>query len=102
MAGVFATGNVLRAVESSGFAACEGGGASGRASSLPLLQPSVRVAADFARARLCLRHGGHVVWQSRRTRLLRQRRIHLDLTPLARHDGDGAAISLGIQPASFS
>jgi thioredoxin reductase len=141
MAGLFATGNVLRAVESSGFAACEGahagacaaaylggrlrwdgsafpialdsgilylvpqrwdGRASGQASALPLLPPSVRVAADFVRARLCLRHGERVVWQSRLTRLLRQRRIHLDLASLARHDGDGAAISLGVQPAGVS
>jgi NADPH-dependent 2,4-dienoyl-CoA reductase/sulfur reductase-like enzyme len=134
MAGVFAAGNVLRAVESSGFAACEGehagacaaaylGGAlgwdgvtspialdpgilyllpqrwdaeAGGRTALPPCQPSLRVATDFPRAGLCLRQGGDVLWQSRPARLLRQRRIRVDLTPLIRRDGSGAAISLSV------
>jgi NADPH-dependent 2,4-dienoyl-CoA reductase/sulfur reductase-like enzyme len=136
LAGVFAAGNVLRAVESSGFAACEGEETGACAAAYaagelgwedaaapialdpeilylvsqrwaarapgpvapPLLRPSVRVAADLARARLCLRRGPEVLWRSRPARLLRQRRLHVDLTPLTRPCGQGAgAIALGVE-----
>ena len=117
--GVFAAGNLLRPVESSGVAALEGAragaciaafltgrldGAQAEAafqlgeglrylvpqrwaaetvdlSGAPPLRPSLRVAADTT-ARVALRADGAAVWQGSRRRLLRERRIAINLDAL--------------------
>ncbi|MBM3596702.1 MAG: FAD-binding protein [Alphaproteobacteria bacterium] len=114
--GVFAAGNVLRAVESSGFCAIEGASAGAAAAAFvrrqtewngtaapiglgtnllymvpqrwafeparQLLPASLRTRIDLDRARVLLRHGDEIVWQSLRRSLLRQRRIRIDLAGL--------------------
>ena len=130
--GVFAAGNLLRPVESSGVAACEGARAgaciaaflAGRldgAQALPAfglgegvrylvpqrwamdavdlrdarpLRPSLRVSSDMEAARVALSADGMAVWQGARRRLLRERRIAINLDALPR--GRPAALQVDL------
>ncbi|MCK6451835.1 MAG: NAD(P)/FAD-dependent oxidoreductase [Alphaproteobacteria bacterium] len=130
LAGVFAAGNVLRAVESSGFAAIEGarvgaaaaayaaGRIGWRDGATPIalapqfaylvpqlwafddggvaaLPASLRAGQDLAAARIGLRHDGSLLWQGRKRRLLRHRRLRVDLGELARRGPGAIAVEAG-------
>jgi NADPH-dependent 2,4-dienoyl-CoA reductase/sulfur reductase-like enzyme len=124
IAGIFAAGNVLHPVETSGWAALEGQRAgalvakclSGQISAsqgkyeievgagleylvpqrwdpsllslsnFPALRPTLRTSSDFRRARVCLKSDRGMLWQGRARRLLRRRRLQLDLSTLDQKD----------------
>ncbi len=131
LAGVFAAGNVLRAVESSGFAAIEGARVGAAAAAyaagrigwrdgarpialapefaylvpqlwafdgggLAALPASLRAGQDLEAARIFLRHDGSLLWQGRRRRLLRHRRLGVDLGALSPRGPGAIAIEAGI------
>lgn len=119
LAGVFAAGNVLRAVESSGMVAIEGARVGAAAAAflagrigwrgadapitiapefgyvvpqrwsaddggLETLPASLRMRLDLVSARVGLRSGGSLLWQGPVRRLLRHRRVQVELAGLAR------------------